>query len=133
MLTEPVTIWMMLFFLALGFVIMLLLADSRFSCRRTTAIIGTAFAVLAAAEFLIYALWGLQTLIWLYTPLVHIPLLLTFLLISRSKNWQMVFQLLTTILFLFVVHQGASLCYAMCCPGDGCGRCIWATASCLRR
>lgn len=112
-MANPVTIWSMLYFLALGFLIMLLLADSRFSFRRTAAVVGTAFVVLAGAELLIYALWGLQTLIWLYTPLIHIPFLLAFLLISRSKNWQMVFQLLSTILFLFVVHQGASLCYVL--------------------
>ncbi len=110
---DSVTIWTMLYFLALGFAIMMLLADSRFSFRRTAAIIGTAFVLLCLAELLIDALWGLQTLIWLYTPLIHVPFLLTFLLISRSKNWQMVFQLLSTILFLFVVHQGASLCYVL--------------------
>lgn len=108
---EPVTLWLMLFLLVLGFASMLLLTDSRYSPGKTAAVTGGGLAVLLAAEVLIYEIWGLQTLILLYSPLVHLPSLLLFLWLSRRRNWQVIFQLLSTILFCFLVHQGASVCY----------------------
>ena len=57
--------------------------------------------------------FGLSVLIRLYSPLLHLPLLLLFLGLSRRRNWQMVFQLLSAVLFLFLVHQEASVCYLL--------------------
>ena len=51
---EPVGLWYMLFYLVLGWVIMLLLTESRFSPRRTALLAGAGLAVLLAAEVLIY-------------------------------------------------------------------------------
>ena len=111
MLGNPVGLWNMLFFLILGWVILLLLTHSRFPMRKTVAIASAGLVIMLSAETLIYRFWGLMTLIRLYSVLIHLPLLLLFMGLSRRRNAQMLFQLLSAILFLFLVHQSASLCY----------------------
>ena len=116
-------VWNLLYFTVLGVVIMLLLADSRFSAGRTAAIGCAALAVLLPAEVAVYRHMGLLALVDLYTPLVHLPLLVLFIWLSRQRNWQMVFQLLSAILFCFLIHQGASLCWLLS------GGRLWAMAA----
>ena len=116
-------VWNLLYFTVLGVVIMLLLADSRFSAGRTAAIGCAALAVLLPAEVAVYRHMGLLALVDLYTPLVHLPRLVLFIWLSRQRNWQMVFQLLSAILFCFLIHQGASLCWLLS------GGRLWAMAA----
>ena len=47
---EPVTLWLMLFLLVLGFASMLLLTDSRYSPGKTAALTGGGLGVLLGAE-----------------------------------------------------------------------------------
>lgn len=110
---EPIGLWNMLYLTVMGTTIMLLMADSRLSARCTAAAAGALLAVLMAGLFAVERLLGFSVLLKLYTLLVHVPSLVFFLWVSRSRNWQTVFQLLSSILFCFLIHQWAALCYLL--------------------
>ena len=59
----------------------------------------------------VYFLAGAETTVRIYTLVVHAPLLLLLLAISRYRGWRLVFQLLSAILFWTLVHHGAGLLY----------------------
>ena len=110
---DPISIWNLLYFTVLGVILMLLMADSRFSVRKTVAAAGAELIILLGAETLVYEALGLQTLVRLYTPLVHLPVFLLFLWMSRDKNWQMLLRLLSAVFFCTLINQCGILCYVL--------------------
>ena len=113
MFDGAVSIWTMLYFTVLGFTIMVLLIDSRLTRTQTVLTVSGLLALMLSVEVVIWRTLGFTMLIRLFTPAIHIPSLAVFVAISRRRNWQMVFQLLSALLFCFLIHQGASLCFTL--------------------
>ena len=104
---------------ALGMTTLLLLLDSRYSRRRTISIICGAMVLIMAAVAAIYRAAGVETTLRIYTLVVHVPLMLLLLAVSRYRGWRLVFQLLSAVLFCTLVHHGAGLIYYLS------GGCFW--------
>ena len=117
---DPISLWNLLYFTVLGVILMLLMADSRFSVRKTVAAAGAELIILLGAETLVYEALELQTLVRLYTPLVHLPVFLLFLWMSRDKNWQMLLRLLSAVFFCTLINQCGILCYVLSGKNSGC-------------
>ena len=95
----------------LGSTMVLLFLDSRYSRRRTVITIYGVTLLAMTAIALIYRLAGLENTLYVYSLIVHIPSLLLLLVLSRFRGWQLVFQLLSAILFCSLIHHMAGLAY----------------------
>ena len=113
MLTEPVSLWIMLYFTVLGTTMVLLFTESRFPRWQTILIAYTLMALQMGAEAMVYHVFGLEALVRVYSLMVHLPQMALFIYLSRNRGWQMVFHLLSAILFCFLIQQGAALVYAV--------------------
>ena len=106
-----VELFIMEYLTALGMTMVLLFLDSRYSRRRTIlTVCGTVVLVMAAVAAL-YQVAGIEGTIRLYSLIAHVPSLLLFLALSRFRGWQLVFQILSAILFCMLIHHGAVLAY----------------------
>ena len=104
-------LWAILYLTVVGITMNFLLIESRFPRRQTLLLFGTATVLLCGALVLTYFHLGLDTLVRTYSLIVHLPVLLLFLWISRYRGWRLVFQALSTILFCGLIHQGGGLAY----------------------
>ena len=73
MLTEPVSLWIMLYFTVLGTTMVLLFTESRFPRWRTILIAYTLMALQMGTEALVYHVFGLEALVRVYSLMVHLP------------------------------------------------------------
>lgn len=115
-----VNLGLFVYFTIYGVVSTLLFFQSRCSRRRTVLIISGLLAVLLAADILIYRTWGAERLMQVYTLVNHVPVVAVLVFLSRNRGWQLVFLLLSTVLFCFSIHHAATLAYVLS------GREFWA-------
>lgn len=98
---------------ALGMTMVLLFLDSRYSKKRTILTVYGVTALIMAVVAAIYLKFDFQATLHIYSLVVHIPSLLLLLLLSRHRGWQVVFQMLSAILFCSLTQQGARLIFYM--------------------
>ncbi|HIT57125.1 MAG TPA: GHKL domain-containing protein [Candidatus Galloscillospira stercoripullorum] len=96
---------------ALGMTMVLLFLDSRYSRARTVAAVYTVMALVMVALAAISYTAGMETAMRVYPVVAHVPSLLLMLVLSRFRGWRLVFQLLSAVLFCFLVQHGAGLVY----------------------
>ena len=95
----------------LGMTMLLLFLDSWYSPARTASIVYAVMVLDMIAIAAIYRALGAMATIRIYTLVIHVPILLLLLKVSRFRGWRLVFQLLSTILFCALVQHGAGLAY----------------------
>ena len=106
-----VELFIMEYMTALGMTMVLLFLDSRYSRRCTIlTVYGTVILVMAVLA-IIYRIVGFETTLQIYTLIAHAPSLLLLFVLSRFRGWQLVFQLLSAILFCMLIQHGAVLAY----------------------
>ena len=110
-LVEKAGLWVFLYLTLVGMVTALLLVESRLSWRWTLLLYGGLTVVDLIAIVVLYRRLGSDTFARIYTLLVHVPSFFLFCFIGRRRGWQMVFQMLSTILFCFLIQQTAALVY----------------------
>ena len=59
----------------------------------------------------LYQIAGMEVTVKLYSLVAHVPSLLLLLILSRFRGWQLVFQLLSAILFCMLIQHAAGLAY----------------------
>lgn len=96
---------------ALGMTMVLLFLDSRYSPQRTVLMVCGTMVLVMAAVAALYRAVGVETLLQLYSLIVHVPALLLFFMLSRSRGWRLVFQVLSAVLFCTLIQHGAGLVY----------------------
>ena len=107
-----VDLFAMEYMTALGITMVLLFLDSRYSRKRTILVVCGAAVLVMALIAVLYRTFGAEITLHSYSLVVHIPSLLLFCALSRCRGWQVVFQLLSAILFCALVQHGAALaCY----------------------
>ena len=110
-LIEKAGLWIFLYLTLVGMVTALLLVESRLSWRWTLLLYGGLTVVDLIAIVVLYRRLGSDAFARIYTLLVHVPSFFLFCFIGRRRGWQMVFQMLSTILFCFLIQQTAALVY----------------------
>ena len=110
-LIEKAGLWVFLYLTLVGMVTALLLVESRLSWRWTLLLYGGLTVVDLIAIVVLYRRLGSDAFARIYTLLVHVPSFFLFCFIGRRRGWQMVFQMLSTILFCFLIQQTAALVY----------------------
>ncbi len=106
-----IELFVMEYMTVLGMTMVLLFLDSRYSRRRTILTVYGTIVLVMAAVAAMYWIAGAETTLQVYSLIVHIPSLLLFLILSRFRKWQLVFQLLSAILFCTLIQHGAGLIY----------------------
>lgn len=108
-ISIPMLIGILAFHTIFGMTLVLLFIGSRYKLWQTLlAVYGCCAAVIAILGILAWRIDSTQ-LIALYSLLVHIPTFLMFWVLSPKRNWQMVFQFFTAILFCMLVQQCGGL------------------------
>lgn len=110
-MSDRVSLFAMLYMTAAGIMLFTKMVDSRFSLRRTAAIACGMAAVMEAVVAAAFYAAGMETLMYLYSLIVHMPCLLLFICISRHRGWRVVFQMLTSIVFCGLIHQIGGVAY----------------------
>ena len=95
----------------LGMTMVLLFMDSRYSRRRTVALLYGVTALVMAALAAIYLTVGEEAVVRFYPLIAHVPSLLLFFALSRFRGWRLVFQQFSAIFFCLLVQHGAGLVY----------------------
>ena len=106
-----VRLFIMEYMTVLGMTMVLLFLDSRYSRRRTVFIVYSVTILAMAVVASLYRTIGVDATLRIYTVVIHIPLLLLLLTLSRFRGWRLVFQLLSAVLFCTLIHHGAGLIY----------------------
>ena len=106
-----VALFVMLYVTTLGMSMVLLFVDSHVSRRKTIAVFCGTLILVLAAVITVYCRLGVETLIYLYSLVVHLPSLLLFFYLSRYRGWRLLFQMLSAILFCALIQHGAGLAY----------------------
>ena len=106
-----VELFSMEYMTVLGMTMVLLFLDSRYSRRRTIAMVYSTAALVMAAVAAIYLTAGVEVMVQTYSLIAHVPSLLLVMALSRCRGWRLVFQLLSPILFCGVIQHSAALVF----------------------
>ena len=106
-----VELFVMEYMTALGMTMVLLFLDSRYSPRRTILTVCGAIVLVMTLVAALYQIAGMEVTVKLYSLVAHVPSLLLLLILSRFRGWQLVFQLLSAILFCMLIQHAAGLAY----------------------
>ena len=107
-----VSLAVLLYHTLLGLSLAFLFLESRYSRRRTCLFVYGVALVLMISDVFLYRAVGEERFLRLYTFTNHLPALLALSFISRTRGWQLVFQLLSGVFFCTLVqHLSALLCY----------------------
>ena len=101
----------LLFFTIDGVTLTLLFLDTRFSIRKTCFIVYGVTAVLLLVNIVLFIRLGYDRMLQLYTLTNHIPCMLTLAYVSRTRGWQLLFQLLSGVMFCALIQQAGTLAY----------------------
>lgn len=108
---DWLNLFVMLYMTVVGIAMTAAFVQSRFSRRRTAAILCSALAAAMATVILVYRAAGLDTLIRMYSLIIHLPALLLFMFLSNIRGWRLVFQTISPILFCNLIHHGGGLIF----------------------
>ena len=101
----------LLYMTGLGLTMVFLFLKSRLSRRKTALIFaGTALSLMALEVILTYT-FSVDLVARLYSLIVYLPSFLVATLLSRYRGWRLLYQILSAVLFCFVVqHIGGVVC-----------------------
>ena len=106
-----VMLFVMLYMTVLGMSMVLLFVERRVSRRQTTVVFCGSLVLVLALVIGVYCRLGIETLVYLYSLVAHVPALLLCLYLSRHRGWRLLFQLLSSILFCALIQHAAGLVY----------------------
>ena len=106
-----VMLFVMLYMTVLGMSMVLLFVERRVSRRQTTVVFCGTLVLVLALVIGVYCRLGIETLVYLYSLVAHVPALLLCLYLSRHRGWRLLFQLLSSILFCALIQHAAGLVY----------------------
>ena len=99
------------FFTIQGMMLSLLFIQSRFTLKKTFLIIAAALMLMLTADFVLYNMIGAELFLQLYSLTNHVPGMLVLAFISRTRGWQLLFQLLSGVFFCLVTQHFAGLIF----------------------
>ena len=106
-----IELFVMEYMTVLGMTMVLLFLDSQYSRLRTILIVCSTMILIMAAVAAMYWIAGIETTIQIYSLIAHVPSFVLLLILSRFRGWQLIFQLLSVILFCMLVQHGAGFIY----------------------
>lgn len=102
---------MLLYMTLLGMTFVLLFIDSRFSKKKTILIVYSTTMILMGVVIAAVHLLGQDAAVRLYTLIIHLPAFVLFSYLSRNRDWRLIFQFLSSILFCLAIQNGTALVY----------------------
>ena len=102
----------LLYMTGLGMTMLSLFLKSRLSRRKTALIFAGTGLVLMALEIVLTYAFSVDLVVRLYSVVVYLPSFTVAFLLSRYRGWRLLYQLLSAVLFCFLVqHIGGIVFY----------------------
>lgn len=107
------SIEVIIYFTVLGSVLTRLFTTPRYDVRACWLSTAAIAAALSVVDVVVWRTLGLETIVALYSPLNHLPVLAVTVLTCRERGWRLVFELLTAVLFCMALLHLTGLLYLL--------------------